>query len=362
MMTSDSIINDQVLPYLTADLPGVGGELKQEPGDFEVEEIPAYVPIGSGEHLFLWIEKTGITTEQLTKHLIHTLRVPNRDIGVAALKDRHAVTRQFISVPAKFADRLPEVETDQVRVLSATLHQNKLRTGHLRGNRFSILLRNVQPNAAESAGAIASRLQQLGVPNYFGEQRFGRDGETAELGFALLKGEQVPEDIHPSRRRFLVRLALSAAQSVLFNQLLAARLRAGELHRVILGDVLQVIASGGVFVCEDVEADQRRFENREIVPAGPLFGPKMKMAAADIAEREAQVLKDHHLSPDDFRRYHELTSGARRPYLIFPTDLEVASEADGLRFRFSLPSGSYATVLLREFQKDAVGDQPSVAE
>lgn len=362
MMTFDASANDKVLPYLTADIPGVGGELKQEAGDFEVEEIPAYLPLGSGEHLFLWIEKTGITTEQLTRHLVHVLRVPNRDIGVAALKDRHAVTRQFISVPAKFADRVPDVATDQIRVLSATLHQNKLRTGHLRGNRFSILLRNVRPGAAESASTMTSRLQQLGVPNYFGEQRFGRDGDTAELGFALLRGEQVPEDIHPSRRRFLVRLALSAAQSVLFNQLLAARLRAGELHRVILGDVLQVVASGGVFVCEDVQADQCRFENREIVPAGPMFGPKMKLAASDIAEREAQVLKDHHLTPEDFRRYHELTSGARRPYLIFPTDLEVSPEADGLRFRFSLPSGSYATVLLREFQKDSVGEQPSATE
>lgn len=361
-MTSELPVSDQPLPYLSAAHPGIGGELKQQPGDFEVEEIPAYLPIGSGEHLFLWIEKTGITTEQLTKHLVHTLRVPNRDIGVAALKDRHAVTRQFISVPAKFADRVPEVETQQVRVLSATLHQNKLRTGHLRGNRFSILLRNVRPNAAESATAIASLLQESGVPNYFGEQRFGNDGETAELGFALLKGEQIPEDIHPSRRRFLVRLALSAAQSVLFNQLLAARLRDGELHRVILGDVLQVVASGGVFVCEDVEADQRRFENREIVPAGPMFGPKMKLAASDTAEREAQVLKDHHLTPEDFQRYHDLTNGTRRPYLIFPTDLEVSPESDGLRFRFALPSGSYATVLLREFQKDSVGDEVPVTD
>lgn len=361
-MTSPFEPGLQPLPFLTSDLPGIGGQLKQRPGDFEVEEIPAYLPIGSGEHLFLWIEKTGITTEQLTKHLVHTLRVPHRDIGVAALKDRHAVTRQFISVPAKFADRVPEVETDQVRVLGATLHQNKLRTGHLRGNRFSILLRNVTPVAAEVAGAIASRLQQSGVPNYFGEQRFGSDGETAELGFALLKGEQVPEDIHPSRRRFLVRLALSAAQSVLFNCLLAWRLTAGELHRVIQGDVLQVAASGGVFVCEDVESDQRRFENREIIPTGPLFGPKMKAAAGDIAEREARVLQDHAVTPEDFRRYPELTSGTRRPYLIFPTDFEVAPEPDGLRFRFSLPSGSYATVVLREFQKNPAGSEAAVTD
>lgn len=361
-MTSELPVVDAPLPYLTADLPGIGGDLKQQPGDFEVEEIPAYLPVGAGEHLFLWIEKTGLTTEQLTKHLVHTLRVPHRDIGVAALKDRHAVTRQFISVPAKFADRVPAVETDQVRVLSATLHQNKLRTGHLRGNRFSILLRNVPPNALESSNAIASRLQQSGVPNYFGEQRFGAAGETAMLGFDLLRGEQTPEDIHPSRRRFLLRLALSAAQSVLFNQLLAQRLLAGELHCVIMGDVLQVVASGGVFLCEEIATDQPRFDSREIVPTGPMFGPKMKGATGAVGLRESQVLQDHSLTLENFQRYLDLTSGTRRPYLIFPMDLDVSTEPGGLRFRFSLPSGCYATVLLREFQKDAAGDQAPVVD
>ena len=355
-MTSDTDSLRTPLPFLTADLPGIGGELKQEPGDFEVEEIPAYMPSGSGEHLFLWIEKTGITTEQLTKQIVQTLRVANMDIGVAALKDRHAVTRQFISIPAKFADRVNLLESHQVKVLSATLHGNKLRTGHLRGNRFSILLRNVAPQALEAALPIAARLQQLGVPNYFGDQRFGTDGETAQLGFDLLKGEKVPEDIHPARRRFLLKLALSAAQSVLFNQALAARLLAGTLHQVILGDVLQVAASGGVFVCEDVAADQPRFESREVLPTGPLFGPKMKLASGTVAESEALLLQHAGLTMEHFNLYKELTSGTRRPYLILPGDLEVQQETEGLRFRFTLPSGSYATILLREFQKGLPAD------
>ena len=350
-MTSDIASLDTPLPYLTADLPGIGGELKQEPGDFIVEEIPAYVPSGEGEHLFLWIEKTGITTEQLTRQIVQTLRVANRDIGVAALKDRHAVTRQFISIPAKFADRIELLASHQVLVLSATLHGNKLRTGHLRGNRFSILLRNVVPQALEMALPIASRLQQLGVPNYFGDQRFGIDGETAQLGFDLLRGEKVPDDIHPSRRHFLLKLALSAAQSVLFNQALATRLLSGHLHQVLLGDVLQVATSGGVFVCEDVAADRPRLDAREILPTGPMFGPKMKLATGAIAEQEAQLLEKSGLTSEQFSLYKDLTSGTRRPYLILPGDLEVQQETDGLRFQFTLPSGSYATILLREFQK-----------
>lgn len=349
--SADARLEDASLPYLTADLPGIGGQLKQQPGDFEVEEIPAYQPAGAGEHLFLWIEKTGISTEQLTRHLVRTLRVAQRDIGVAALKDRHAVTRQYVSVPAKSAPNLPAVESAEVRVLSASLHQNKLRTGHLRGNRFSILLRDVPANALELAGQIASQIEQCGVPNYFGEQRFGTEGETSELGFALLRGEQTPADIHPSRRRFLVKLALSAAQSVLFNELLSERIRSGELHRAILGDVLQVVASGGVFVCEDPSIDQGRFDAREVVPTGPMFGPKMKQATHDIARREAQVLDRHQLTMDQFGLYRDLTSGTRRPYIIFPEELRVTAEAEGLRFRFSLPSGCYATVLLREFRK-----------
>lgn len=351
-MTSDTASLETPLPFLTSDLPGVGGELKQEPGDFEVEEIPAYTPSGSGEHLFLWIEKTGITTEQLTRQIVQTLRVANRDIGVAALKDRHAVTRQFVSIPAKFADRVPLLDSPQVRVLSAVQHGNKLRTGHLRGNRFSILLRNVRPQALEMALPIASRLRQLGVPNYFGDQRFGSDGETAQLGFDLLKGEKVPDDIHPARRRFLLKLALSAAQSVLFNQALAARLLAGSLHQVVLGDVLQVAASGGVFVSEDVAVDQPRYDSREVLPTGPMFGPKMKLAAGAVAEQEVQILQTAGLTMEHFNLYKELTSGTRRPYLILPGDLEVSEEPEGLRFRFTLPSGSYATILLREFQKE----------
>lgn len=352
-MTSDPALPDLPLPYLTADLLGIGGTLKQEPGDFIVEEIPAYLPSGEGEHLYLWIEKTGITTEQLTRHIVQTLRVPNRDIGTAAIKDRQAIARQQISIPAKFAGQVELLESPSVRVLSAKLHGNKLRTGHLQGNRFTILMRDVAANALELAEPIAERLRQLGVPNYFGDQRFGTDGETARLGFDLLKGLQTPEDIHPARRHFLLKLALSAAQSRLFNQSLSERLLAGDLQRVIAGDVLQVVASGGVFVCSDVAADQPRFDAREVVPTGPMFGPKMKVAAGSVEQSESRLMERCGLTPADFCRYKDLTSGTRRPYLIFPQDLTVSQSADGLLFQFSLPSGSYATVVLREFQKDA---------
>lgn len=339
------------LPFLTAEIPGVGGELKQQISDFEVEEIPAYLPNGAGEHLFLWIEKRGISAEQLTRHIVQSLRLSKLDLGVAALKDRHAITRQFVSIPSKYEEKIGAIDTDQIKVLSAVRHQNKLKTGHLRGNRFSILVRNVAADSFQTANQIAARLKESGVPNYYGDQRFGIDGETAELGFDLLRGEQTAEDIHPARRRFLLRFALSSAQSVLFNQVLAQRLTDGLIRQVLLGDVMQVAASGGVFPCEDPATDQVRFEAREICTTGPMFGPKMKQAGGNVALHESAILAANNLQPADFQRYPQLTNGTRRPLLVFPQDLEISEEPEGLRFQFSLPSGCYATVVLREFQK-----------
>jgi tRNA pseudouridine13 synthase len=339
------------LPTLTADLPGIGGVIKSRVEDFDVEEIPAYPPSGEGEFLFLWIEKIGLAAEQLTSHLAKFLKIAHQDVGMAGMKDRHAVTRQFVSVPARCEPLLPAIQHDGIRVLSATRHRNKLRTGHLRGNRFSILVRGCVPDAADRAAAIADRIRAGGVANYFGDQRFGRDGETLQLGFELLRGSTSPADIPRVRRKFLLRLALSAVQSHLFNLILAERITDGLIHRVLVGDVMAVVASGGPFVVEDAAREQTRFDAREIVTTGPLFGPKMKQPQCDIAGREARVLEESQLEPAAFARFANLTAGTRRPFLIWPEDLLVEPERSGIRLRFCLPPGCYATVLLNEFQK-----------
>ena len=165
-------------PLLTADLPGITGTLKARPEDFVVEEIPAYPPCGDGEHLFLWIEKSGVSADELTRHLSRALDISPRELGIAGLKDKHAVTRQFVSVPRRMEDRLHAIDTERIRLLAATPHANKLRTGHLRGNRFQILVRDpvgwaLLPDqksdgqecpAYDNALAIAERLRQTGVP------------------------------------------------------------------------------------------------------------------------------------------------------------------------------------------------------
>lgn len=341
----------QPLPTLTSDLPGIGGVIKARLDDFEVEEVPAYQPSGEGEFLFLWIEKQGLSAEQLTSHLAKFLWIAHQDVGMAGMKDRHAVTRQFVSVPARCEPQLPSIQHDGIRVLSATRHRNKLRTGHLRGNRFSILVRDCEPDAADCATAIADRIRITGIANYFGDQRFGRDGETLQLGFELLRGSKSPADIARARRKFLLRLALSAVQSQLFNLILAERITDGLIDRVLVGDVMQVVASGGPFVVEDAAREQTRFDVREIVTTGPLFGPKMKQPLGDVATRESRVLEHFQLEATAFTRYANLTSGTRRPLLIWPDDLQVEPERAGIRLRFTLPSGCYATVLLNEFQK-----------
>ncbi len=343
--------SDTPLPFLTAELPGTGGRLKQRPEDFFVEEIPAYDPCGEGEHLFLWIEKTDVAADELLRHIARTLGISPRDVGTAGLKDRRAVTRQFVSVPAGCEAGVGRIETDRIHVLRSLRHRNKLRTGHLRGNRFSILVRDLDSDAAARAAPIAEAISRLGFPNYYGEQRFGREEETLRVGLDLLHGTCGPQSISPARRRFLLRMSLSAVQSALFNAVLAERLRDGLFGTVLPGDVMQVVASGGQFVAIDAAAEQPRFDSRQTSLTGPIFGPRMTAPQHEPAAREGRILSAWGLSPEDFTRFAKLTSGTRRPLVVWPDELRFEGESEGLRFEFRLPSGVYATTLLREFMK-----------
>jgi tRNA pseudouridine13 synthase len=339
------------LPYLTAELPGIGGTLKESPDDFVVEEIPAYLPGGEGEHLFLWVEKRDLSAEQLHARIARVLRISRNDVGIAGLKDRRAVARQFVSVPARCEPLVPELESPDLHILRATRHRNKLRTGHLRGNRFEIAVRNVADDALSRAAAIGEIVRDLGFPNFYGEQRFGIDDSTVELGFDLLAGRKQPRDIPANRRRFLLRLSLSAVQSRLFNDVLADRLVSGRLHRVEMGDVMQVVASEGCFVVDDTAVEQVRFDRRETVVTGPMFGVEMKSPSGAPLEREQAVLDHHAITRAMLAEYRRLIPGARRAALIWPDELEIDHVPGGLRFRFTLPSGVYATTLLREFMQ-----------
>jgi len=337
--------------YLTDPALRTGGRLKDEPEDFVVEEIPAYEPCGEGEHLYLWVEKRDVSADALQSHLSRQFGCSRNDIGMAGLKDRRAVTRQWVSAPAKCESRVCAVETENIHLLRCDRHRNKLRTGHLKGNQFEIRLRECDAGGHNAATAIAEQIARRGVPNLYGDQRFGFDGGTLRLGLDLLTGAASPSSISPAKRKFLLRLALSAAQSALFNEVLARRLAEGRMHTVMAGDVMQVVRSGGPFVVEDAPTEQARFDQRETVITGPMFGPEMKSPAGPAAEFESQVLSDWSLTRAAFERFRNLTPGTRRPLLVWPENLDVHGDAYDLLIRFTLTPGAYATSVLREFLK-----------
>jgi tRNA pseudouridine13 synthase len=276
-------------------------------------------------------------------------------VGVAGLKDRHAVTRQMVSLPAAVEANLGRLEGDGIRVLSVGRHGNKLKPGHLHGNRFRILIRGVDAAAADRLAPIVEQLRRDGIVNYYGPQRFGRDGETVRLGLDVLTGKT-----RPPRAGFLKKLALSAGQSALFNHYLATRLQDGLMRTVLAGDVMAKRPFGGMFVAEDVAVEQARFEAGETVPAGPIFGRKTYPSAGAAAEREAAVLADAALTLEQFRGFGKLLMGTRRWNLVFAADLTATVEPEGVRLAFTLPAGSYATVLLREIMKTEVADPDDV--
>jgi tRNA pseudouridine13 synthase len=330
--------------HVTAEFPPAGGTVKARPEDFVVEEVPAYAPSGEGEHLYLWIEKIGHDTPWVAKAIARVAGVDPREVGYAGLKDRHAVTRQLFSVPAKAEPALAGFSAEGVRVLWTKRHGNKLRTGHLVGNRFTLRLRDVRD--VDAGLAAFQALVERGVANRFGEQRFGRD-DNAAAGKLLIRGERLPK----RPERFERKLFLSAYQSALFNALLDARLEDGTWARALAGDVLRKSDTGGLFVCEAPEIDQPRVDRFEVSPAGPMFGPKMPRAKGEVAAREEALLASEGLTLEDFRRGGDETEGTRRAYRVRLEEPSATRDGGDLLLSFVLPKGSYATVVLDELVK-----------
>ncbi|MBI4508471.1 MAG: tRNA pseudouridine(13) synthase TruD [Deltaproteobacteria bacterium] len=342
--------------YLTCEIPGTGGSLKVAPEDFRVEEIPAYGPTGQGDHVLVTVEKRDLSTFEAVRRVAAALGVKDRDIGTAGLKDRHAVTVQQISLPPPVTpERARSLDLPGLRVLSAERHPHKLKTGHLKGNRFVLVIRGVLPKpdvAAERARLVLDRLRQPpGVPNWYGEQRFGARGDNAERGRSLVRGER---PIPPPRDNKEKRLLFSAFQSELFNRYLTARMTDGLLSRVITGDVLRKVASGGIFATDDPTVDQPRLDSGEIVPTGPMFGVSMRAPkeGTDAARREASILADEQLQPADFSTVGALGEGTRRPLAVSLDGVSVKEiEGDAIEITFRLPPGAYATVVAAEVVK-----------
>lgn len=393
--------------YLTAEVPGTGGAIKGSPEDFLVEEIPAYQPSGQGEHCYVQIEKRGIATLEALRRLSKALGVQERDLGYAGMKDSIGVTRQTVSIPRVAPETALALQIPGITVLSALLHGNKLRLGHLKGNRFRIRVRDASPGALSHAEAAIAILEKRGVPNRFGSQRYGVLGNSHQIGAAMLRrdfkaavdtligdpaavsderwrlaieayrrGELAQSlELFPGQFRVereligrllqrpdaydkafntvqprLKRLYLSAFQSSLFDQVLEQRL--DRLEHIGAGDIAFKHENGACFLVRDAAAEATRAEAFEISATGPMFGCTMMEPEGPQAELERGVLAAQGLAPESFDLPGALRmEGERRALRVPLADASVQEEDGNLVVGFSLPRGSYATCVMSEIMK-----------
>lgn len=346
--------------YLTGAVPGIGGVLKQRDEDFLVDEIPLYSPSGSGEHMYMYVEKRGMSTLQMRDELARHFRVPRHAIGHAGLKDKRAVTRQVVSVhiPGRKPEDFPSLEHPRIRVEWVDLHDNTLQRGHLAGNRFSIKVRGVPATAAVLARRAFSMLARTGAPNRFGAQRFGAMGNNHLVGRAMILGdakgalgvllgpgaaspgvqresraayaagdfeaalERMPGVFKGERQalRVLARggdhaqalraidptaagFYVSSFQSAVFNAVLNRRVLEGTLDTLSPGDLAFIIKSRAVFEVTDATLTEPELEGRvksfEVSASGPMWGTTMRRATGAVGLAELAALQGAGVTPDD---------------------------------------------------------------
>lgn len=329
--------------------PLIGCRLRATPADFVVEEVLAFGPDGDGEHRMLRVRKTNCNTDWAARRIAALAGVHHKVVGYAGLKDRHAVTTQWFSVHLgkRSEPDWSSLAADGIEVLESHAHKRKLRRGVLAGNRFDLLLRDVEGDL-DALAARVDAIADLGVPNYFGPQRFGRDQGNLRRAAALFDGAGAEDE--PGRRadRHLRGLYLSAVRSQLFNEVLAARVERGDWRSALPGERLQLRGSHSHFLAERIdERIRERVASGDAQPTGPLFGAGDPLTAGEVAVLEAALVE----------RFPQWCAGLvdaglkqeRRPLALYPENLRLSRPADDqVRLELTLPAGSYATALLRE--------------
>lgn len=326
---------------------------KHSPRDFVVDEIPLYEFSGEGEHLVIKVRKKSLSTWEMLSKIADALGIKIRDIGYAGMKDKHAMTTQYISVLKIYEEKIDALNIDGIKILEKHYHNNKIRTGHLKGNRFFIRLKKVSPADAKKIEQGMKNLKATGMPNYFGFQRFGNDGDNHKTGEAIILGK------HKERNKKLRTLMINAYQSDLFNQWLDARLAFVEKAHLegndsmiygdsplglLKGDIAMHYPQAKAFKVEEPEVDVERITSKSIVVGGLLAGKK-----SIRAEGLAQTLEE----PFD-KETNE--NGARRLAWIYPENLESNYKSnDGwMELHFTLQKGSYATVFIEQIAKQPI--------
>lgn len=336
--------------------PLASGMLRSAPEDFVVTELLGFEPSGAGPHAMLTVRKRGANTEWVARELARTAGCKPFEVGFAGLKDRNAVTTQAFTVPRgkRAAEEFAGLTGEGYEVIAAAAHQRKLPRGALEGNRFEITVRDLRCDAAalrERLGAIA----RGGVPNYFGPQRFGRDaGNLAEV---LRAAERPPtgRDRGRGRGRSDQGFMLSAARSVIFNAILAARIRQGSWNRLVAGDVANLDGAGSVFAVPAPDAElESRCASLDIHPTAPLWGEGEALSSGVVRSLEEAVAAEF---PEVLAVIRDARMNAeRRALRMRVRDLEHEYEQNVLRLRFALPAGSFATAVLRELIGNDAGE------
>jgi len=328
-----------VWPYVYGG-PKSSGVIRAVPADFIVKEQLVFEPSGSGEHVFLHIEKTGGNTEFVARQLAKFAGVKQRDIGYAGLKDRNAVTTQWFSVwlPGKEALDWGQLGDGQINVLQIIRHHKKLKRGALAGNAFQITIRDWQGDPEETQRQL-SAIKANGIANYFGEQRFGHGGHNMDKAIALFQGKKTSRADRS--------LCLSAARSWLFNHLLARRVNLANWNKALAGDVFLFASSNACFHAEPEDAEViRRLAAKEIHPSGVLWGVGRPDVSAEALMLEQTVIDEFAGLAQGLLDFK--VERGRRALRVNVADLSWAFGEKQLHLSFSLPAGSYATGLLRE--------------
>jgi tRNA pseudouridine13 synthase len=342
-------VTEPIEAFLTRAIPGIGGQIRSTPEDFQVDERPLYLPCGEGEHLYVTITKRGLSTPDLLRRLSSMLGVKAQAIGVAGLKDARAITTQMVSLQGVGPDQVARVKIDDhiLKVEILGRHRNRLRTGHHAGNRFHLVIREVAGHASATVPAVLDQLSRRGVPNYFGPQRQGKDGDNHLIGAALLTNPRRLGTMSRAKRVWY----LNAYQSVLFNRILARRI--DHIDRIFVGDWATKLENGACFQVEDAEKEQPRVDRFEISPTGILFGSRVSWATGEPGRIEEAVIAEASTTRDTLVAGAKACGfrGERRALRARLGELEWSLEGSVLTLEFSLPPGAYATSLLRELMK-----------
>lgn len=323
--------------------PTLSGVIRSKYSDFKVDEKFAFEPSGEGEHALLHIKKQDTNTDWLSRQISELAGVRKVDVSYAGLKDRNAVTTQWFSVwlPGKPDPDWSVLNSDNVEILTTCRHNRKLRRGSLRGNQFSLIIRDVEGDASDLEKRI-NTIKLDGVPNYFGDQRFGIDGQNLEKAKIMFGGKRVKD-------RFKRSIYLSAARSAMFNDVLSERVAMNKWANGISGDVMLLDNSHSYFLAEDIdEKIIQRLKEHDIHPSGPLWGRGELLSKGDVLELETQLQLKYELFDRGLKNAR--LDQERRSLRLSVNNLIWNYEKDLklLELSFFLPAGGYATAVLRE--------------